>query len=298
MPRFTEILRTLAKGKAFGPQQCKQRQLLSRAENVREPLKRTVTHERHSLGNSSWPPAPPYPQATPCATPPCMDSAAAEMTFELSPPPLGYFARLTRPTVRIFTQQSRRHPTSDPYSPSPAQAKFSGHSSEPSIGSSSYPFSANNMYSTMVLPACWCYYRPQFWSYATYVGRDTWTHLRNRRPITTMSGNTERASSNTIAQISALQYYCYPQSGSGSPCSPPPQGDKCKPDKCIKNSKQGLIAKLSKISDPCVGPGVASDKSGMYKSPEYYCYDQYSFYDAYNDMKKQRLPPPKSGRKL
>lgn len=41
-----------------------------------------------------------------------------------------------------------------------------------------------------------------------------------------------------------------------------------------------------------VGPGVPPDKSGIYKTPEYFCYNPISFYEAEVEMVKYRNPPP------
>lgn len=41
-----------------------------------------------------------------------------------------------------------------------------------------------------------------------------------------------------------------------------------------------------------VGPGVQPDKSGVYKTPEYFCYNRTSFYEAEVEIAKYRNPPP------
>lgn len=41
-----------------------------------------------------------------------------------------------------------------------------------------------------------------------------------------------------------------------------------------------------------VGPGVQPDKSGVYKTPEYFCYNRMSFYEAEVEIAKYRNPPP------
>ena len=44
-----------------------------------------------------------------------------------------------------------------------------------------------------------------------------------------------------------------------------------------------------------VGPGASKD--GPYKNPEYYTYNEMSFYDIEKDMKSFRLPQPSSLKK-
>ena len=44
-----------------------------------------------------------------------------------------------------------------------------------------------------------------------------------------------------------------------------------------------------------VGPGASKD--GPYKNPEYYTYNEMSFYDIERDMKSFRLPQPSSLKK-
>lgn len=46
-----------------------------------------------------------------------------------------------------------------------------------------------------------------------------------------------------------------------------------------------------------VGPGIKPDKSGAYKSPEYFCYNDMSYYEAEVEMAKYRCPPPNANRK-
>lgn len=41
-----------------------------------------------------------------------------------------------------------------------------------------------------------------------------------------------------------------------------------------------------------VRPGVQTDKSGIYKTPEYFCYNRMSFYEAEVEIAKYRNPPP------
>lgn len=50
-------------------------------------------------------------------------------------------------------------------------------------------------------------------------------------------------------------------------------------------------AVVSSATEP-VGPGVKPDKSGVYKTPEYFCYNRMSFYEAEVEIAKYRNPPP------
>lgn len=46
-----------------------------------------------------------------------------------------------------------------------------------------------------------------------------------------------------------------------------------------------------------VGPGVDPNKSGAYKVPEYFCYDNMSYFEAEIEMAKYRLPQPSALKK-
>ncbi|CAB3255916.1 unnamed protein product [Arctia plantaginis] len=71
------------------------------------------------------------------------------------------------------------------------------------------------------------------------------------------------------------------------------------------SSNQGASAPVSKVFDvpglssavvhPAsgpVGPNVEPNKEGAYKVPEYFCYDNMSFFEAEIEMAKFRLPQP------
>lgn len=51
--------------------------------------------------------------------------------------------------------------------------------------------------------------------------------------------------------------------------------------------------KFSKIS--AVGPGAKKD--GAYKNPEYYCYNDMSYFEAEVEMAKYRIPQPSNKKK-
>lgn len=50
-------------------------------------------------------------------------------------------------------------------------------------------------------------------------------------------------------------------------------------------------AVISSATEP-VGPGVQPDKTGVYKTPEYFCYNRMSFYEAEVEIAKYRNPVP------
>ncbi|XP_065345494.1 uncharacterized protein NdufV3 [Cloeon dipterum] len=53
---------------------------------------------------------------------------------------------------------------------------------------------------------------------------------------------------------------------------------------------QGLSAKCLKVPNEPVGPGAKKD--GAYKNPEYYCYNDTSYFEAEIEMAKYRIPQP------
>lgn len=59
----------------------------------------------------------------------------------------------------------------------------------------------------------------------------------------------------------------------------------------------GLSSAVVHPADQPVGPGVDPKKSGAYKVPEYFCYDNMSFFEAEIEMSKYRLPQPSSLKK-
>ncbi|XP_059486163.1 uncharacterized protein LOC132202888 [Neocloeon triangulifer] len=54
----------------------------------------------------------------------------------------------------------------------------------------------------------------------------------------------------------------------------------------------GLSAKCVNVPSTAVGPGAKKD--GDYKNPEYYCYNDTSYFEAEVEMAKYRLPQPSS----
>ncbi|CAH0727161.1 unnamed protein product, partial [Brenthis ino] len=55
-------------------------------------------------------------------------------------------------------------------------------------------------------------------------------------------------------------------------------------------------AVIHEASEP-LGPGVDPNKSGPYKVPEYFCYDNMSYFEAEIEMAKFRLPQPSAVKK-
>lgn len=74
--------------------------------------------------------------------------------------------------------------------------------------------------------------------------------------------------------------------GSGSSTVPPPTAD-----------APGLSGAVVIHTAEPVGPGIKPDKSGPYKSPEYFCYNDMSYYEAEVEMAKYRCPAPNAHRK-
>lgn len=54
----------------------------------------------------------------------------------------------------------------------------------------------------------------------------------------------------------------------------------------------GLSSAVVRPASQPVGPNVDPTKSGAYKVPEYFCYDNMSFFEAEVEMAKYRLPQP------
>lgn len=64
-------------------------------------------------------------------------------------------------------------------------------------------------------------------------------------------------------------------------------------------SSQPNVPNVPGLSSACVhpasgpvGPGIDPNKNGAYKVPEYFCYDNMSFFEAEIEMAKYRLPQP------
>ncbi|KAJ0175996.1 hypothetical protein K1T71_008170 [Dendrolimus kikuchii] len=66
------------------------------------------------------------------------------------------------------------------------------------------------------------------------------------------------------------------------------------PAACTPQVKEvpGLSSAVVQPASEPVGPGVDPNKSGAYKVPEYFCYDNMSFFEAEIEMSKFRLPQP------
>ncbi|XP_050677546.1 uncharacterized protein LOC126974151 [Leptidea sinapis] len=64
-----------------------------------------------------------------------------------------------------------------------------------------------------------------------------------------------------------------------------------------KMNVPGLSSAVIHMSSQPVGPGVDPNKNGPYKVPEYFCYDNMSFFEAEIEMAKYRLPQPSAIKK-
>ncbi|XP_049875526.1 uncharacterized protein LOC126373400 [Pectinophora gossypiella] len=73
--------------------------------------------------------------------------------------------------------------------------------------------------------------------------------------------------------------------GSSSSSAPPPSSSTV-PD------VPGLSSAVVEPASQPVGPNVDPAKSGAYKVPEYYCYNNTSYFEAEIEMLKYRLPQP------
>ncbi|CAH3978546.1 uncharacterized protein LOC123714225 [Pieris brassicae] len=59
----------------------------------------------------------------------------------------------------------------------------------------------------------------------------------------------------------------------------------------------GLSNAVIHNSSQPVGPGVDPSKNGPYKVPEYFLYDNMSYFEAEKEMAKYRLPQPSALKK-
>lgn len=83
-----------------------------------------------------------------------------------------------------------------------------------------------------------------------------------------------------------------------SSASKPPPGSpkkdaaaaKAPKEAAIKSDVPGLSAKIVRPTNEPVGPGASP--TGVYKVPEYFCYDRFSYCEAEIEMAKYRLPQP------
>lgn len=77
------------------------------------------------------------------------------------------------------------------------------------------------------------------------------------------------------------------------------------PQSPSSTSSSGKVnANVTGLSNACiapatqpVGPGVDPNKSGAYKVPEYFCYNNMSYFEAEIEMSKYRCPQPSSLKK-
>ncbi|XP_026752727.2 uncharacterized protein LOC113512952 [Galleria mellonella] len=65
-----------------------------------------------------------------------------------------------------------------------------------------------------------------------------------------------------------------------------------KPTTQVNSNVPGLSSAVVHPATQPVGPGVDPSKTGAYKVPEYFCYDNTSFFEAEIEMAKYRLPQP------
>lgn len=103
-------------------------------------------------------------------------------------------------------------------------------------------------------------------------------------PRTILRGNILKICPRFLSEISG-------QNPSASSPSAPPQQAK------VNANVPGLsTAVIHQASEP-LGPGVDPNKSGPYKVPEYFCYDNMSYFEAEIEMAKFRLPQPSAVKK-
>ncbi|XP_061718372.1 uncharacterized protein LOC133525951 [Cydia pomonella] len=103
-----------------------------------------------------------------------------------------------------------------------------------------------------------------------------------------MFGRTAR-NSNPLRLIS--RYFSEGTSQGSSPSPPLASADKVNAN--VPGLSQNCIAPASQP----VGPGVDPKKSGPYKVPEYYLYNNMSYFEAEIEMSKYRCPQPSALRK-
>lgn len=58
----------------------------------------------------------------------------------------------------------------------------------------------------------------------------------------------------------------------------------------VEKDVPGLSTKVVNVPSQEVGPGAS--KNSTYKNPEYFCYNQASYFEAEVEMQKFRLPQP------
>ncbi|CAK1543221.1 unnamed protein product [Leptosia nina] len=77
--------------------------------------------------------------------------------------------------------------------------------------------------------------------------------------------------------------------------NPSPQSSSVSPSP--STDVPGLSNAVIHSSAQPVGPNVDPNKSGAYKVPEYFCYDNMSYFEAEIEMAKYRLPQPSALKK-
>jgi NADH dehydrogenase [ubiquinone] flavoprotein 3, mitochondrial len=73
--------------------------------------------------------------------------------------------------------------------------------------------------------------------------------------------------------------------------------------KCLKVTTEGKVSRNSQVqcvtrcltAISAVGPGAKKD--GAYKNPEYFCYNENSYFEAEVEMAKYRIPQPSNKKK-
>ncbi|KAB7495959.1 NADH dehydrogenase [ubiquinone] flavoprotein 3, mitochondrial [Armadillidium nasatum] len=78
-----------------------------------------------------------------------------------------------------------------------------------------------------------------------------------------------------------------------------PSKTSASPSSATPSTVQSVIySSVATPKDPSgpVGPGAS--KTADYKNPEYYCYNELSYFDLELEMMKDRLPQPKSGSEM
>ncbi|CAK1582620.1 unnamed protein product [Parnassius mnemosyne] len=74
-------------------------------------------------------------------------------------------------------------------------------------------------------------------------------------------------------------------------------GSSASPSTAINTNVPGLSSAVIHPASQPVGPDVDPNKNGAYKVPEYFCYDNMSFFEAEIEMAKFRLPQPSATKK-
>ncbi|KAJ8720346.1 hypothetical protein PYW07_012389 [Mythimna separata] len=94
---------------------------------------------------------------------------------------------------------------------------------------------------------------------------------------------------NTLRALT--RFYSEGPGGSQSSPAPPAQASQSVPD------VPGLSSNVIQPAAQPVGPGVDPKKTGAYKVPEYFQYDNMSFFEAEIEMSSFRCPQPSALKK-